>query len=164
MATIMKPHGIHGELSCKLHTSVIGTVLNSLESVFININEQLVPFFIHCLSYSAKVVWIKLDDVNSIDSAKYFSGREIFLPKNILLEYKLTETMQGGLKGYKVIDENGYEYGNVKEIIEYPGQILFEITHRDKEFLVPVNEAIIKSIDEKMKVIVVELPEGLTEL
>jgi len=69
------------------------------------------------------------------------------------------------LTGYKVTLSNKSILGTIGEIINNPGQDLLKIISPEKkEILIPFHEDFIVRIDKKKKTIVVEIPEGLTDL
>jgi 16S rRNA processing protein RimM len=55
--------------------------------------------------------------------------------------------------------------GIIKEIIQNPGQWLLNIrSDEGKEILIPLHEHFIVSIDKAGKVVVIDIPDGLTEI
>jgi 16S rRNA processing protein RimM len=67
--------------------------------------------------------------------------------------------------GFKVISQTKNLIGTVKEIIQNPGHDLLRIISPEKrEILIPFHEDLIKGFDKRKKTIIVELPEGLTDL
>jgi 16S rRNA processing protein RimM len=69
------------------------------------------------------------------------------------------------ISGFKVILENKKLIGTVKEIIQNPGQdLLIIISPEGNEILIPFHKDFILHIGLKKKTIMVELPEGLTEI
>ena len=52
----------------------------------------------------------------------------------------------------------------VTDCQEYGGPVILEVTHGDRELLIPFANAICKQVDVVNKRIEVDLPEGLKEL
>jgi 16S rRNA processing protein RimM len=65
--------------------------------------------------------------------------------------------------GYTIVNA-GVEIGVISEIEEYPQQEMATINYNKKDILIPLNEQFIIKLDNKKKVIEMELPEGLLEL
>ena len=66
--------------------------------------------------------------------------------------------------GFTVVDINFGTVGIVKSINDSTAQALFEIDRDGIEILIPMNDAFIKNVDKKKKIITVDTPEGLIEL
>ena len=54
--------------------------------------------------------------------------------------------------------------GNVTDVLEYPMQLLLQVTLPNTETLIPWVEAFILEVDKKKKIIRCDLPEGLFRL
>lgn len=132
-----------------------------LESVFLEINQELVPFFFSELGkLKGKKFIIKLEDINP-KQASSLVGCKAYLPKEMLPS--VTEGFYDrAIVGFDAISK-GKSIGRIKSVIENKAQNLFLIEGK-KEFLVPAVEAFIKEIDHHNKIVYLELPEGLLDL
>ena len=133
-----------------------------LESLFLNINEQLVPFFIEHIQKGSKgMLRLKLEDIESESDAKKLLKKEIFLPES---KFPAPFEEKKSIIGYKVFDRNSGELGLVEDILDISNNRLISIIQGDKEILVPYQEAFIEAIEEESKVLRLNLPEGLIDL
>ena len=129
----------------------------NLESVFLEINQELIPFFFSERGkLNGKKLIVKLEDVTP-EHASSLVGCRAYLPKEMLPP--VTEGFYDkAIIGFNVISSSTsmkyYRCG------ENSTQNLFVI-EGEKEFLVPAVEAFIKEIDHHNKIIYLELPEGL---
>jgi 16S rRNA processing protein RimM len=161
---ISKIHGFKGELIL-LTKEQISLNLNELESVFIEINGRLIPFFIDSLSQTGTSFFIvKFHDVDNAIKAQQYLKCNLFMPLSALPKPKKKEITFNDLVGYTVIDDNYGEIGEVSKILEMPQQTIFEIKNGRKEILIPANEEIIHKIDKNKKVILINAPDGLIDL
>jgi 16S rRNA processing protein RimM len=70
-----------------------------------------------------------------------------------------------GLSGYKVYKIDNRLVGTIIDVIENPGQLLMNVRiKKDKEILIPLHEDLIIRIDNKKKIIKMDLPQGLIEI
>jgi 16S rRNA processing protein RimM len=164
LGKIVRTFGSKGEVIFQIDSEIIDRI-KKLESVFININENLVPFFIEHLERRPKnQAQVKLLDVDSTDDASILAGCEFFIPFGLLPKQKGTQLYSFEIEGYTVIDAIRGETGTVTAVLEMPQQSLLAIEFNGKEILVPIVDEIIRKIDRKKKEIHIEAPEGLIEL
>jgi 16S rRNA processing protein RimM len=69
------------------------------------------------------------------------------------------------LTGYKVLNQYKELLGVITEVIPNPGQLLLKITSpKNTDILIPWHEDFIVSIDKEKKILIVDIPDGLTEI
>jgi 16S rRNA processing protein RimM len=163
LGRISKVSGHEGAVSVRLE-KIFSENLPYMESVFLEIDGRLVPFIISYSEYSgAAILKLKFEGYDTIEKVQEFSGCRIFLTSNMSTDEKAHNIKN--LKGYKVFIQNNELLGSVSEVIHYPGQLLLNIiTSENKKILIPFHEHFIVRIDSKRKIIVMDIPEGLTDL
>ncbi|NTW33067.1 MAG: 16S rRNA processing protein RimM [Bacteroidetes bacterium] len=160
---ISKTHGYKGEVVF-LTNPEIQIKYNKLESVLLEINGNLIPFFIDSISVLANnAVLVKFNDIDSEEKAKKLVKCNIFLPLQMLAKSK-KPPQQSDIIGYKVIDDNKGEIGVISNILDMPQQLILEIKNGPIEILIPANENIIYKIDKKNKTVFINAPEGLIDI
>jgi 16S rRNA processing protein RimM len=161
LGQIIKAHGLKGEVLINLQVNNPEDYEN-LESVFLEINQKLVPFFIEDFNIKSNRAIIKFEDIDSIDAIKSILNANVFVPLEDLIE---SEGIDFNLMiGCKVQDKHLGELGIIREVYEVPGQDLLAMDYQGKEVLIPVNENIILEVDHKKKIMHVDLPDGLVDL
>jgi 16S rRNA processing protein RimM len=164
LGKVVRTFGTKGEVIFQIDSEILSRI-KKLESVYLKINENLVPFFIELLQPKAKgQAMVKFLDVDSTEDASLLAGCDIFIPISILPKQKGTQLFSVEIEGYTVIDACRGETGTVRTVLEMPQQALLAIDFNGKEILIPIVDAIIKKIDRKTKTIHIEAPEGLIEL
>ena len=84
LGKIVKKHSFKGELVIKLDTDE-PELYGNMESVFVDLGGNLVPFFIEKSSLSkGTMLRVKFEDVNSEDEADMMIRSGIYLPLNLL--------------------------------------------------------------------------------
>ena len=68
------------------------------------------------------------------------------------------------LKGFTATDETEGLLGEITAVNEFPQQFVATVVFKEKEVLFPLNEDMIVKIDQDLKTLVVNLPEGLIDL
>ena len=164
LGKIVRTFGSKGEVVFQVDAELLSRI-KKLESVYLNINENLVPFFIeHLQSRPKGQAMVKFMDVDSTEDASLLAGCGIFVPIALLPKQKGSQLYSIEIEGYTVIDATRGETGTVRTVLEMPQQSLLAIDFNGKEILIPVVDEIVKSIDRKKKVIHIDAPEGLIEL
>jgi len=164
LGKIVRTFGTKGEVVLQVDVDLFSRI-KKLESVYLKINENLVPFFIELIQPKAKgQVMVKFLDVESTGDASLLAGCEVFIPIAIVPKPKGSQLYSIEIEGYTVIDAKRGETGTVRTVLEMPQQALLAIDFNGKEILVPIVDEIVKKIDRKTKTIHIEAPEGLIEL
>ena len=163
LGRITKVSGFEGAVTIKLE-KVFFENIPQMESVFLEIEGRPVPFFISELEYSgADILKLTFTGYNSIDKIGEFAGCRVFLTTGLKENNKIKDIHI--LTGYQVFTSDDKMLGVIREIITNPGQMLLSvIAASKKEILIPLHEDFIVSIDKKKKTIIMDIPDGLTEI
>ncbi len=162
LGRISKVHGFEGAVTVKLEKTFIENIPD-MESVFLEIEGKPVPFFIAETEYpGSDILRIIFNGYDSPEKVKDLPGCRVFLTRggknNSGAEFR-------SFTDFKVFLADRTLVGTIREIFENPGQWLLGLnTPEGKELLIPFHEDLIVSIDERKKIIIMDLPEGLTDL
>jgi 16S rRNA processing protein RimM len=160
---ISRKVGNHGELAFTLDVDNPSRY-SKLESVFIERNNSLVPFFIRKIIIKGNIATVSLDGVDSVAAAEELVKSGLFLPLSFLPPLKGKKFYFHELAGYKAIDKVYGEIGTVTEVLDFPQQAIFQIRRGAFEILIPAKEDFIVSIDRENKVLNLHAPEGLIDI
>ena len=164
LGKVLKTHGNKGQVMVLLDVDD-PEEYESLESVYLDLQGERIPFFIGSLElkHNRKAV-VKFDDFDTIEDAESLQGLEMYLPVTSLPALKGNQFYFHEIIGYRVVDEHHGDIGIIEDILEMPHQSLFQSRHGEKEILVPVVDDIIRKVDRKKKQVMIEAPEGLIEI
>jgi 16S rRNA processing protein RimM len=163
LGTLIKPHGIHGDMILKL-TSLHPEDLPEMESIFVEIEGLIVPFFIsHYSDMSESSLLIGLADIKSNDDAKSLTGCIVYITKNKLdipdnLHLKSQEIIS-----FDIIDRNHGNIGKITDFLNIKDNPLLKVAGKGKEFMIPFHSDMILKIDRNKKTVITEIPEGLLD-
>ena len=160
---VIKPHGLKGDISIYIDADE-PQVYKNLESVLIQQDSQLVPFFISKIKVSGQKAILSLEDSNDIETAQLLKGSALYLPLSALPELKDDQFYFHEIIGFIVEDENLGEIGPVTTVYDAGPQDLLAIEHMGKEVLVPINDETVKRLDKNKKQIFVKIPDGLLDI
>jgi len=160
---IVKKHGLKGELSILLDVDYPEDY-TELESVFVEVNKQLVPFFIEYLQLNGDRGIVKFEDVDDLPVAEQLLKSALYLPAENLPALEEGQFYYHEVVGYTVVDKSLGELGPISEIFEFPTQDLLGVTYQSKEVLIPINDDIILRINHDNQTMEVNLPNGLVDV
>jgi 16S rRNA processing protein RimM len=163
LGQIIKAHGLKGQIVAEFDVDH-PEQFKKLESVFLEINQKLIPFFIEEISVLKSKAILKFEDIEKVEDTKPLIKKILYLPLDLLPESDSDEFDYEHIIGFKVRDNNLGELGTVEDILERAGQDLIIMNYQEKEVLIPIDESIILEVDEVNKVLLVDLPDGLLDL
>lgn len=155
---VIKRHGLKGEVKIRLDFPLP----QSLESIFVKIDNRLIPFFIKSVSVLGDVAIVKLDDVNTPEEADQLVKSAVYLPLS-LRPKPVRNDFGRVLLGFEVLC--GKEtLGLVESMNDHALNPLLVVAHKGKDILIPASEYFIKKVNYKTRKIHVELPDGFLEI
>lgn len=163
LGKITKKHGFKGNLIMHLETDE-PELYQNMESVFIETNGMLVPFFFETIGpHSKNKLLVKFEDLTAEEAEKLIN-RPVYLPLDTLPELDEDGFYYHDIIGYKVLDTHKGEIGLIKNVNDSGVQALFEINFNGKEILIPVVDDWIREVNKDERFIKIETPEGLIDL
>jgi 16S rRNA processing protein RimM len=164
-----KTHGLKGELKLVIEERYLEDFLKN-ERIFLDVKGTKVPYFVASVRGAGEMI-LKLEDVDSKDSAYGLQSREVFLRKQDLipdqqreLEYEEETLEYEHLTGFMLVDSAVGEIGYIEEVLDMPQQEMAYLNYKGREVLIPLNDQYIISIDEAAKKVLMDLPEGLLDI
>ncbi|MDN5201824.1 ribosome maturation factor RimM [Fulvivirgaceae bacterium BMA10] len=161
---IIKPHGLKGEVGILLDVDY-PDVYRELESVFVEMNNNLVPFFIEWISVkNNKKAVVKFEEIDSFEQAEALQSFNLYLPLENLPPLKGNQFYYHEVVGFQIVDLNIGHLGKISTIYTHPGQDLISMEYQGKEVLIPINDDVVKHLDRDKQQLTVALPQGLLDV
>jgi len=136
-----------------------------LKKIFLKVDNSYIPYFISKISkYKNNSVRVKFEDVNNESEAMELINYEIFLPMEELPKLEGKKFYYHEVIGFKVIDINHGEIGEITHINDQTPQHLFVVKSSGKEILIPINDDFILDLDRINKIVNLKIPEGLLKI
>jgi len=162
--TVFKLHGYKGNVNI-YNNDDIPFDFTTLEYFLIELNNELVPFFIEkARPTKPNVILVKFEDIDSEEEAKKIHKRKVYLPKDWMPETDEKEITEKKLIGYSVIDIKLGNLGEITYINSQTAQQLIYVSKDGKEFCFPMHEQFVKGVDSKEKTMEVAIPEEFLNL
>ena len=161
---ISKLHGFKGEVTVFLDVDD-PSEYKELESVFVEIDGKLVPFFLDNIRIQKSgFAVVKFELIDSEKKAEKLRKCRLFLPMDLLPETEGTDFYHFEIEGFEVIDEKHGNIGKVEGILDISGNPLIQINADGTEIMIPKQDDFIKEIDREKGIIYIKAPEGLIEM
>jgi 16S rRNA processing protein RimM len=160
---LIKKHGVGGEMQAMLETETPAYYKN-LESVFVEINQKLVPFFIQSLRISGQKAVVKFEDIDSAEDTEALNGARLFLPLHQLPPVEDDQFYYHDVVGYEVEDLHSGPIGRVVNFYLLGEQDLLAVDCQGKEVLIPIVDAFLHKVDKANQKLFVDLPDGLLDI
>ena len=158
-----KPHGIHGELQFTFTDDIFDRV--DCDYLVCLLDGIFVPVFIEEYRFrSDSTALVKLEGVDTAERARAFTNVEVYFPVKYAEEVGDGELSWNFFVGFRMEDTRHGLLGEVAEVDTATVNTLFVVEKDGEELLVPAQEEFIVGIDQRRKLITVELPEGLLNL
>ena len=161
---VLKTHGLKGEVTVSLDGYNAPDELGTMQSMFLEKNKRLVPFFIESISVRGTKAFVKFEDVNSIEDASKLVGQSIYLQKSERPKARRGEFYDDEVIGFSVTDQEVGPLGNIVEIIQAGLNKLLVLDYSGKEILIPVNSPFIVQVNKSKKTLTVNLPDGFLDI
>ncbi len=164
VGTIVSKFSFKGEVLVKLDSDD-PELYENLESVFIALGNNLVPFFIErCSLHKSDLLRIKFEDVSSEADAEALLKHKLYLPLSFLPKLNGNKFYYHEIIGFSMEDINYGYVGEITGVNDNTSQALFEVENEKIQILIPMNDEFIEKVDRVNKKIIVKTPEGLIDL
>lgn len=160
---ITKTHGLKGEVTIKID---VANPKDFTELRYFLVEEKagLIPYFVENQKISGDKMFVQLQDVKKVEQAVAFIGKAVFLPNEMMPELEEDEFYYSEIVGFRLIDAEKGEIGQISDVLEYPTQAVIQVMKDGKEILIPIHDDIIEKVDKKAKVLNIKAPEGLIDM
>jgi 16S rRNA processing protein RimM len=164
LGKIAKKFSFKGEVLIYLDTDE-PELYEDMESVFVEYNKNLVPFFIENSNlHKGDFLRVKFEDVDDEAEADAIMGCEIYLPLNMLPKLEGNKFYFHEVIGFEIEDQRLGVFGKIVSINDTSAQPLFEVINGNVEILIPMIDQFLVKIDRENKKVIMDLPEGLVEM
>ncbi len=158
---ISKTHGLKGHVILRLN-ELINIDEEGIKSIFLDINGSQVPYFIEECRPNNTGYIIKLETIDTVDTSKKLIGKKAFALTDFILE---NDESLNEFIGYAIIDSRLGNIGNIADVDEKTDNAIVKVIHPSGvEIILPFNDDFIVEIDDDLKTIEFNAPEGLIEM
>ncbi|MDR1877975.1 MAG: ribosome maturation factor RimM [Bacteroidales bacterium] len=162
LGKITKKFGLKGELMVYLDTDEPEKYY-AMESVYINVEGEPIPFLIDSIKVKSKNQLIVLfQDMDNVSSSCYINS-DLYLPLSMLPKLTGNRFYYHEVLNFTVMDKNHGNIGICSDVLDHSAQAVLQIEHPKGEILIPIVDDFIKDVDRENKIIRTEAPTDLIE-
>lgn len=163
LGKITRRHGLAGNVILKLDTDQ-PTHYRNLDSIFVEVNGLLVPFFIE-KSVLSKQDALTLSFKNSSEALVDQSlGKSVYLPLSTLPKLSGKQFYYHEVIGFEILDEQENHCGVIRSVNDQTAQNYFVTNLDGKEVIIPLIKDWILEVNREERYIKMQLPEGLLDV
>lgn len=161
IAKVLKSNGTDGDVLLGFKT-IQPEDIDTKEPVYIYFDGLPVPFFIESLTNKGSDKAIAhLNDINCLRDAEEIAGQAVYAD---YLDEVDDEDDFSALEGWTINDAGGNTVGTVSQFIDIPANPCLEVETKNGAAIIPLHEDLIISLDQKTRILEMEIPDGLLDL
>jgi 16S rRNA processing protein RimM len=163
---VLSPHGVGGQVKVFPYSDFPERI-KSLDRLVLKSNQGHKEMLIETASIYGRFWLVKFYGVDNREQAVNLRESLLIIPLTQRVALPEGSYYHDQLVGLKVLDHGGQLIGKVVDLHLTGGHDLLIVEKEDeaeKKIMIPAVKKFIKKIDQKAKIIVVELPEGLLDL
>lgn len=157
---IINTHGVKGYVKCMPMTDEPER-FEELEYVYTE--KDRMKRKVRHVWYQKGMVYLKLEDINDMESAEGFKGTYISIPEDQLGKLPENSYYLFDLDGMDVYSSNGEYLGKISEIYQTGANDVYEVKNKKGSFLIPAIKDVVKSVNVQDKKMIIDVIEGLLE-
>jgi 16S rRNA processing protein RimM len=160
IATVLRPHGVHGELKVRLETD-FPERFSLLSRVYLG--PQYLPFELQSFRNLPAYGLLKLKGLDDRTAAGALRGMDVQSPINEAVSLPAGEYYEHQVVGLEVYTVGGERLGAVEEVLFTGSNPVYVTVGRDGEILIPGLPDVVLEVDLEGGRMLVRLPPGLLD-
>lgn len=161
VGVVSSTHGVRGEVKV-FPTTDDPERFKALSEVLVDIGGGIKPLAIENVHFFKNMVILKFEGIDDIDAVMKYKGRDLWVTRENAVPLEEGEFFICDIIGSTVFEEDGKEFGTLKDVLQTGANDVFVVTMKDgKEVLLPCIDDCIKEIDVEGKRIVAYIMPGL---
>lgn len=162
LGKITRPHGIRGEVKVYPYSGQPENFLGYREILVAGEGEARIPYSVEQSRVQGRLAVLRLAGCDDRTKAEALAGHEVWLRRDDLPKPGEDEYYLADLEGREAVTADGIPLGRITGIMDTAAHPILIVTGRGREYLVPVHQGVVASIDGEQ--VVLQLPPGLLEM
>jgi len=164
LGTIVRPHGLKGEVKVDLACAGVERLTSCKNLKLVKHGKELMKVtVIRGFTHNDGDAVVRFKEVQSPEEAETLRGVYVAVLSEDRGELPEDQYYMDDLMGLSVETLEGRKMGVIDEIMEGPANSVLVIKKDGREFLVPALKSMIRKVDLKAKLVLVDLPEEIDE-
>lgn len=162
LGTIAKSLGKNGDALIRVNRDA--SLKKTTESVFVEIDGLLVPFFILAMQQVQDGYIIQFDGITTPEEVRQYYGCKVYADISAMKKPTRKQSITHEIIGYSIVDEIHGSAGKVKTILDDLYNPLIEAEFEKRTYLIPVLGNYIIHADNKAKILYTKIPDDIFHL
>jgi 16S rRNA processing protein RimM len=156
---LRRPHGLHGEIIMDLHTDFPERMKRGRK---LFVGDEYQPITLTNVRPHQSGLLVKFDGIETPEDAGQLRNQWVYIKAKDAQPLREGQIYQHELFGFRVVDENDNQLGELVEIIETGANDVYVVRDDSgKEILLPAIPSVILDLDLTRRLMRVHLLEGL---
>lgn len=161
IGTIVKPHGLKGEVKVYPHTDDLSRFE---DASYLIVGETEEKLEIQSAREQKGMVFLKFKNKNTIESIEYLIRKDLYVNAENMRELEDDEYMIDTLIGLEVYLEDDKKIGVVTDFLQYTANDVFVITlESGQKAMIPFLKQFVPKIDMENKKMIIRPIKGMIE-
>jgi 16S rRNA processing protein RimM len=158
---IVKPRGLRGCVKVLSQLDNQSIITAELKYIYIeDISGRKTRYNLRKFDISGKFLFLELENIIDVDSAKSLIGSKVFLPVDVLADLLEGEYYWRDIIGMDVYNEDGKPLGRIESVFPTGSNDVY-VCKGEREILLPAIADVIRKIDLDKRIMTVRLLAGL---
>lgn len=163
VGVISSTHGVRGEVKVFPTTDDVKR-FNRLKKVLLDTGKETLTLEIENVKFFKQFAILKFKGIDNIDDIEKYKGKPLFVERANAVRLRKNEYYIADLKGLRVIDEAGEDFGILRDVMETGANDVYVVDRPDgKEVLLPAIRECILKVDLEQGVMQVHIMDGLLD-
>ena len=161
IATIRKPHGIHGALKVRSDTDFKENRYKICQKLYIEHKQTYLPVTVQKHQIQKDGDILSFEEFEQVETVEKYRGCNLYIAQSDRENLSEDTFYYVDLEGMQVKDDTNL-IGEVIKVVEMPQSAMLRVKKNDgKEILIPFLKVFIASVDHQQKTIQIKTIEGL---
>lgn len=161
VGVITSTHGIRGEVKV-FPTTDDPERFYDLKEVLLDTGKEMLPLAVEGVRFFKNLVIVKFKGFDNINDIEKYKGHDLMVTRENAVPLEEGEFFICDVIGSTVYEEDGTEFGTLKEVMETGANDVFIVETKDgKEVLLPYIDDCIREVNPEEKRIVAYIMPGL---
>ena len=160
---IVATHGLQGTV---ILTHVAGNSkwMKKGQALMVEMQKgSYIPYFIADFKVVNDAEYqVNLEELAKVENAKKLVSKHVYVDEELLAAYAKSSPLLW--IGFTLTDINTGILGPLEDVMQTTNQWLGKVIYKDKEVLIPLIDQVIKNVNIRSKIIILDLPQGLLDV
>ncbi len=161
---VAKPHGVKGEVKIYPYSQNPRDFKAYKSLILVNEEDEKTSYNIEQCRSQPPFAVLRLEGINDREGSESLKGSEVWVEKKTLPKPPNGAYFRHDLEGLEVAKKNGQQVGILTTFMPSTAHPIMVVKDDQHEYLIPVVDEFIVSLDITAGTLVIDPPEGLLEI